>query len=123
MNVPEYQDEMCERIKLLGAAGYSECEISAEIDVPRTTMRSWATVHPNFSSALTRAKELEQAWWERQARSNLITPQFNANLWNKSMSARFKAEYGEKLQLAGDRDNPLATVIEMHVVDPKQDKG
>lgn len=113
MNVPEYNAAMCQRVIDLGNDGYSECEISAEIGVPRTTMRSWCEVHPAFSSALTRAKELEQSWWEKQARTSLTNKDFNANLWNKSMSARFKAEYGDSLKLAGDRENP----VQMQVID------
>ena len=123
MNVPEYHDSMCGLVIEFGRQGYSECEISAEINVPRTTMRSWCDAHPVFSSALTRAKELEQAFWEKEARTNLKDKDFNANLWNKSMAARFKAEYGDKLQLAGDKENPIAHhhAVEWVVVDPAQD--
>jgi hypothetical protein len=120
MNVPEYHDSMCALVMDLGRHGYSECEISAEINVPRTTMRSWCDVHPVFSSALTRAKELEQAFWEKEARTNLKDKDFNANLWNKSMAARFRAEYGDKIQLAGDKDNPIqhqVGVVEFRVID------
>lgn len=123
---PQKEEEvkaLCERVMALGSEGRSEVQISARIDIPRTTIRSWADQHPEFSSALTRAKELEQAFWEDQALDNLKCKEFNANLWNKSMSARFKADYGDKLQLAGDRDNPVAHhhAVEWVIVDPAQD--
>lgn len=117
--------ELCARVIALGAEGKSECQISAAIDQPRTTMRSWADQHPEFSSALTRAKELEQAWWENEAQSNLKDKDFNANLWNKSMSARFRSEYGDKVQHLGDKDNPIAHEhkhdVEFYIVDPRSD--
>ena len=123
MNVPEFHDSMCGLVIELGRQGFSECEISAEINVPRTTMRSWCDVHPLFSSSLTRAKELEQAFWEKEARTNLKDKDFNANLWNKSMSARFKAEYGDKLQLAGDPNAPIAHKhdVTFHIIDAPLD--
>ena len=96
MHDAEYRDEVCEQVVVLGAEGKSECQISAAIGVRRTTMRSWADRYPEFSSALTRAKELEQNWWETAGQGGLSDKNFNANLWNKTMSARFRAEYGDK---------------------------
>ena len=49
-----------------------------------------------FSTALTRAKVLEQAWFEREGRLNLKNREFNANLWSKSVSARFREDYTER---------------------------
>ena len=79
----------------LGEEGQSQMQISAEIDVDRGTMLSWATQHPEFSTALTRAKELEQAWWEKRAQGALENKDFNANLWAKSVAARFRKDYGD----------------------------
>jgi hypothetical protein len=117
--------ELCERVIALGSEGRSEVQISARIDIPRSTMWSWAKEHPEFSAALTRAKELEQDWWETKGQSSLEVKEFNANLWNKSMSARFKSEYGDKIQVAGDKDNPIAHRhdVEFHIVDPGSDQG
>jgi hypothetical protein len=102
MTIPDYHDDMCAAVIELGSQGYSECQISARIGIPRTTMRSWCDVHPQFSSALTRAKELEQDWWETKAQDNLETKEFNANLWNKSVSSRFRKDYGDKVQIDGE---------------------
>ena len=46
----------------------------------------------------TRARELELAWWENKGQECLGNREFNAGLWMKSMSARFKGDYGEKIQ-------------------------
>jgi transposase-like protein len=74
--------------------GLSLTQISARIDIPRTTMRSWADKHKEFSSTLTRAKELEQAWWEAVGMEALkLGSDFNAAVWKKSVECRFKDKY------------------------------
>ena len=113
----EAERELCETIIALGSEGKSECQISAAIDVPRATMWRWSEEHVAFRAALTRAKELEQAWWEERAQTNLTNKDFNANLWNKSMSARFKNEYNDKLIVAGDKDAPLTVQIKQYAED------
>jgi hypothetical protein len=80
------------------AQGRSLAQISARLDIPRTTMISWGEEHPEFSTALTRAKELEQAWWEDVGQSGLTADKFNSALWQKSVSARFRNEYTERMQ-------------------------
>lgn len=102
----------------LASEGRSITQISARTDIPKTTLLRWADDHPDFRTTLTRAKELEQAFWEDQALDNLKCKDFNANLWNKSMSARFKSEYGDRVQVAGDQDAPLRHDIAFVIIDP-----
>jgi hypothetical protein len=94
----EERRQLHQSILDLARAGKGLAQISAEIDVPRTTMLSWGDQHEEFSTTLTRAKELEQAWWEDQAQMGLTADRFNAALWSKSVSARFKQEYTERVQ-------------------------
>jgi hypothetical protein len=95
MDEPEYKAEICAKIVDLGTAGKSLVQISCIIDIPRTTLLRWGDEHPEFRTALSRAKEAEQAWWENQAQNNLENREFNANLWNKCVSARFREDYGD----------------------------
>ena len=106
-----YDSCYIERVLELGAAGKSQVQISAELGVPLSTLRSWGDQHEEFSQALTRAKELEQAWWEDQAQQNLTTREFNAALWHKSVASRFREAYGEKQQLQhmGHDGGPIQT--------------
>lgn len=76
--------------------GKSLAQISARVDIPRSTLQSWADQHEEFSAVLTRAKELEQAWWEDQAQIGLTADKFNAAVWSKSMSSRFRGDYTDK---------------------------
>jgi hypothetical protein len=77
--------------------GKSITQISMRVNVPKTTLLRWADDHEEFRTVLTRAKELELTWWEDQAQGNLTNREFNANLWNKSVTSRFRKEYGDKI--------------------------
>lgn len=95
----KYNPKFCDEVIKLGAEGKSPEQISAVIDVPRNTMDSWAAVHPEFSEALKRAKELEHAWWEDVGVKALFADKFQQQVWAKSMQARFRDKYTEKQQL------------------------
>jgi hypothetical protein len=89
---------LAERILALADAGKSITQISADLNVPRQTLQNWARDHEEFAAILTRARELELAWWENKGQECLGNREFNSALWMKSMSARFKGDYGEKIQ-------------------------
>lgn len=116
-----YDPAYCEKVMELGEQGKSPVQIAVALKVPRTTMLSWASEHPEFSTALTRAKELEQDWWENAGQNGLVTPGFNATLWSKSMQARFREDYTERQEqtLRGELTH---RVVERRIVDPDDSK-
>lgn len=93
----KYDPAYCEQVVELGKQGKSPVQIACALDVSRVTMLGWAEKHPAFSTALTRAKELEQDWWENVAQTALFADKFQASVWAKSMSARFRNDYTEKV--------------------------
>jgi DNA-binding XRE family transcriptional regulator len=116
-----YDPAYCERVVELGREGMSPAEIAAEIGVPRTTMISWAKAHPEFSTALSHAKDFELAWWEKQARTGLAQQGFNAGLWKHAVSGRFPHEpYRERQEVSGLNGGPQEHVhrIERAIVRP-----
>lgn len=108
-----YDPAYCDIVVALGAEGKSLCQISAhpDVNVARTTLISWGQRHEEFSTALARAKELEQAWWEERAQENLGNREFNAPLWHKNVASRFRSEYGEKVavEASGPNGGPIQT--------------
>jgi transposase-like protein len=92
----KYKPEYCERILEMAAEGASMAEYAAEFGIDRTTLFDWRDQHEEFSTALARAKILEQAWFEREARMNMKNKEFNANLWYRSALSRFRDDYAEK---------------------------
>ena len=104
-----YDAAYCEQVIECGRNGYSIVQISAEIDVPRATMTRWADEHPEFRAALTRAKELEQAWWERRGVDALDQPVFQSQVWKTSMQARFRNDYTERREHSGPDGGAIKT--------------
>lgn len=124
----EYKPEYCQRVIDMGREGYSVVEMAAELGVHRESLEeNWPAAHPEFSEAFTQSRQLSQAWWERQGRTNLIMPQgagtFQASVWSRSMAARFPKDWREKSETAhtGPDGKPLEiTTITRRVVDPKE---
>jgi hypothetical protein len=104
-----YRPEYCEQVIEQGKLGKSPTQIAVAIGIARSTMQSWADQHLEFSAALTRAKECEQAWWEDTGQSGLTADKFNSAVWAKSMSSRFRDDYTERRELAGVADRPIET--------------
>lgn len=103
----DYDQSLCERVVELGREGKSHAQIAAALDVARQTLYNWQEAHPEFLDAITRARDLSQAWFEDKGQEGLSSREFNAALWSKQMSARFRDEYSERTVLAGDKDQPL----------------
>lgn len=106
----KYLSSFCEKVKDLGALGYSVVEMAAEIGVMRSTLENeWPKEHPEFSVALTRARELSQAWWERKGRENLGSDTFRDSLYRVSMAARFPHDWRENKKI--EHEGSAFTVV------------
>lgn len=116
----KYKPEYCERVLELAKEGASMAEYAAEFGIDRTTLFDWRDQHEEFSTALTRAKILEQAWFEREARLNMKNKDFNANLWYRSALSRFRDDYAEKriTELSGPNGEPVQ--VQSQVVDARR---
>lgn len=92
----KYLPEYCERVIEMGREGMSIVEMAAEIGVHRETLEEkWVEAHAEFAEAFARARGLSQAWWERQGRLGLMADKFNAQLYSRSMAARFPRDWRE----------------------------
>jgi hypothetical protein len=110
-----YRPEYCEKVIELGRKGCSPAEIASDLDVDRATLGYWADQNEEFSAALTRAKIHEQAWWEKAGKAGMIADKFNAAVWTKSVSARFRDDYCER-----QNDAPQITIVTNSAVDVRQ---
>ena len=122
----KYKPEYCERMLEMAAEGMSMAEYAAEFGIDRTTLFDWAASHEEFSTALTRAKSLEQAWWEREARLGVKNKEFNANLWYRCAASRFRDDYTERkvTEVSGPGGGSIktesVTKIDARDLDPEQ---
>lgn len=92
----KYRPEFCEKIIELAKTGAGMAEWALACEVDRTSLYDWAEAHEEFSTALSRAKLEEQAWWERAGRGGMYLEKFNALVWKTSMQARFRDDYTER---------------------------
>lgn len=105
----KFKPEYCDVVREVGMRGGWLSEMAEECDVARSTMDEWASNFPEFSEALTRAKQSAQAWFERKGREGLEADKFNSSLWAKQMSARHREEYTERREVTGAEGGPIKT--------------
>ena len=96
-----YKPEYCAKVIELGREGCSPAQIASHFDVDRVTLRNWGDEFPEFLTAMTRAKVHEQAWWEQMGQKGLVADRFNAQVWSKSVAARFREDYTERKEVTG----------------------
>ena len=92
----KYKPEYCERVIELAKQGCGWADYAAEFEIDRASLYDWAASHEEFSTALSRAKVLEQQWWERAGRTGMMADKFNALVWKTSVQARFRDDYTER---------------------------
>lgn len=115
-----YDPAYCESVVEWGRLGKSVAWMAAELDVSRQSIYEWASVHPEFSDAMTRAKEHAQRWWEDAGQdSMLLAPgqgTFNGSVWSRSMAARFPDDWREKSEtaLTGAGGGPVQIIASQH---------
>jgi len=119
----DYYPEICDELPSMFEEGQSVVEVAVELGVARSTIYLWAKEHPEFSDALTRAREVSQAWWERQGRENLFDHEeydaeskistknkFNNGLWKENMCKRF-TDWRDRQEITGKDGEPLTVRI------------
>lgn len=105
----KYDPAFCDKVIEVGSYGGWLSEMAEACDVHRSTMDEWAAEHPEFSEALTRAKQKAQAWFEKEGREGMRADKFNSQLWAKQMSARHREEYTERRELTGAEGGAIKT--------------
>jgi len=108
-----YRPEYCEKAIELGALGYSPVAIAATLGIDRPTLYDWRDQHEEFSTALKKAKSLEQLWWEHQGQIGMTSGKFNAAVWTKSMQARFREDYTERTEITGANGGAISIKTQM----------
>ena len=95
----DYDPSFCDRVVDFGREGYSKAMIAAELGVVRQTLENWASRHPEFLDAMTRAREFSLAWWELQGHKGIWSRDFNANAYRLQMLNRFPDDWRERQEV------------------------
>ena len=108
----KYRPEFCEAVITWGHEGKSKTWMAATLMVARQTLDEWAKANPEFSHALTLAKQLEQHWWEDKGQDNLKSQGFQGAMWSRSMAARFPKDWREKTHVDHGVSGELLKLLE-----------
>ena len=92
----KYDPKFCDLIVEVASRGGSMAAMAEACDVLRSNLYEWAEQHPEFLTALGRAKQAEQIFWENMGLQGLHADRFNAMVWKTSMQARFREDYTER---------------------------
>jgi hypothetical protein len=95
-----YNPAFCDRVLELAAEGCGKAEIAAALGVGPGTLTSWMKAHNEFREAMTRAKELEYAWWLAAGRKGQFMRNWNASGWTVQMRNRFRKRFRDRGQPA-----------------------
>lgn len=107
----KYRPEYCEQVIAWGKEGKSIEWMCAELGVVYNTLTaSWPKLSPEFGDALDLSQLLALRWWEDVGQDNIKNKDVNANLYARSMAARFPGKWRETKvsELTGKDGAPLA---------------
>lgn len=85
-----YSPACCEQAVKIAARGGSMHAIACAFGVSRNTLDLWAADFPDFKEALARGAAAHQHWWELHGQGNLNADRYQAQIWSKTMAARFQ---------------------------------
>lgn len=95
----KYKKEYCQRAIDMGKEGKTNVQIACAFDVVVSTLSNWCDKHPEFLSAMTRAKQLSEAYWTEQAQ-NASKTGGNYGMMKFYLGARFG--WSEKTEVKQD---------------------
>ncbi len=105
-----YDGAYCERVLKLAADGCGKAEIAAALSVSRKTLDSWARYHDDFREAMSRAKDIEYAWWLAAGRKGQFIKGWNATSWALQMRNRFGRRFRDRLPVSQRDEEPKDTM-------------
>lgn len=114
----DYRKEYCERLIEMGNLGYTKAMMARDLGVARMTLDNWASDHPEFLDALTRARDLSLAFMEEKGLAGLDMAGFNSSLYAKLMSGMFPGDYSEhkKVEVTGKDGLPLQQIAPVIII-------
>jgi transposase len=114
-----YKPDFCERVIKLGRQGKSFHQISAVLGVCFVTLNAWREKYPEFQAALTRSRDLAQAWWENEGQKGIWSRDFNAQAYRLQMLNRFPESWRDtqRLEHSGPNGGPIRTSESVTVED------
>ena len=113
----EYRPEFCELVLELGKQGKSFTQMAVATGYAKASLHGWRDQYPQFATALTRALEMSQCWWEEQGQKGIASRDFNAALWHKNVASRFREDYADRKEVTGAGGGPIQQAVTLRTLD------
>jgi len=97
-----YVSAYCDHVLELAAEGCCKAEIAAALQVSVKTLNAWTKANDEFCEAMSRAKELEYAWWLAAGRRGQFMRTWNASGWALQMRNRFRKRFHDRFPAQND---------------------
>ncbi len=103
----KYDPSFCEEAILYVGGGKSKEAFAGHLGVSKQTLYNWMKENKEFLDSIKVAEAMSQDFWEELGIIGTIEGKnFNATTWIFNMKNRFA--WKDKMELAGDKDNPLS---------------
>lgn len=112
----KYDPSYCEKVIEWGRLGKSIEWMCAELGVVYNTLKgAWPAANKEFAEALELAELLALQWWEDKGQVGITSREFNAQVYSRSMAARFPKKWRESkhIEATGADGAPLGGEMDL----------
>lgn len=114
----KYDPSYCDLVlDTVGTKGKSVTQFARDLRVNRSTIYEWQNQHPDFSDALSRAKEWSEATWMDRLEGMMMTRDVNAPLVKLYLANRFGWHDKPEEERARPEEWARAAVIALKAMD------
>jgi transposase-like protein len=107
----KYTPDMPERVMECIGSGKSVAQFARDLNVTRSTIYEWASVHPEFSDALSRAQEHSEAAWLDKVEGMMTSRDVNVPLVKLYLANRFGWSDKQENVITGAAGGPVTAEV------------
>jgi hypothetical protein len=107
--VSDLPEDWKETILDLSREGASIVELAVELDIARETFYALSERDEEFLDTVKKCKQLCEAWWVRNGRTNLGNKEFSYTGWYMNMKNRFNWADKQETKLSGAIESTVTT--------------
>lgn len=122
----KYRPAYCQMVIDWGKEGKSIEWMCAELGVVYNTLASkWPELFPDFADALEMSQLHALKWWEDKGQAGISTRDFNAQVYSRSMAARFPKKWRETKvnELTGKDGAPIGALPDLSHLNEEQKRA
>ena len=108
-----YNPVYCDRVLELAAEGCCKAEIAAALQVSVKTLNAWIKAYDEFRDAMSRAKEIEYAWWLAAGRKGQFMRTWSASGWALQMRNRFRRRFRDRFPVEDQKPEDSVNVEQL----------